>query len=304
MITTLGILAAFGTAACKSITDLGTKASTRRLDDIRNFTIQWTIPAIILTLACIAMNPSFLSHPIATLRTEVKDGFWTLLLVSGVLNVVAGYSYVRAFRLSDASLVAPVMLLTPILLLVTSRLMLGQEIPFAGIAGVLCAVGGSYQLARSVDGVSARAAYAAFFRDKGVRAMMLTACIWSVTNNFDKLGVQASSPLIWGAGMSIILAASGLMMFFFTGGEALTGRNLVYGVLPGASNSGMMLLQLYAITVIPVPYVIAIKRFSTVFTVIGGGVFFGEKIRERLMGTVITLVGVLVIAGEIFMQRG
>ncbi len=51
-----------------------------------------------------------------------------------------------------------------------------------------------------------------------------------------------------------------------------------------------------AISIGLVPYVIAIKRTSIVLSVIWGGLFFGERgIRQRLLGAVVMLAGVVCI---------
>ena len=60
-----------------------------------------------------------------------------------VLNVIAYYFFVRGFRLSDASVVAPLILIMPVLLLVTSPLMLSEHVPPLGELGVIFAVLGS-----------------------------------------------------------------------------------------------------------------------------------------------------------------
>ena len=55
--------------------------------------------------------------------------------------------------------------------------------------------------------------------------------------------------------------------------------------------------NMIAITYMLVVYVISIKRLSTVFSVLWGKLFFKEQnIRERLVGTLIMVAGVLLIA--------
>lgn len=53
---------------------------------------------------------------------------------------------------------------------------------------------------------------------------------------------------------------------------------------------------MYAITVVPVPFVIALKRTSVLMTVVMGGVHFKEKIGFRFVGVTIMFLGVLPIA--------
>jgi drug/metabolite transporter (DMT)-like permease len=84
---------------------------------------------LLLSFLCLVWYPSLLLQPAATFAALTRPDFWPLLLLDGVLNVIAYYLFVRAFRLSDASLVAPLILLTPVLLLVTSLLILSAHVP-------------------------------------------------------------------------------------------------------------------------------------------------------------------------------
>ena len=150
----LALFASLVTAICQSVTDLGTKAATRTADDRAILAAQWCAGAGLLSLACLVFYPGLLSAPRETLASLTKPEFWTLLVWSGALNVVAYVLYIRAFRLSDASLVAPLVLLTPVLMLVTSPIMTGERAPPMGMFGVLLTVLGVGLL--DVDGADGR----------------------------------------------------------------------------------------------------------------------------------------------------
>lgn len=56
------------------------------------------------------------------------------------------------------------------------------------------------------------------------------------------------------------------------------------------------LAQMTAVSLTLVPYVIAIKRTSTIMSTIAGRLIFKEKnIKERLLGVVIMVIGVVLI---------
>jgi uncharacterized membrane protein len=69
-----------------------------------------------------------------------------------------------------------------------------------------------------------------------------------------------------------------------------------YAALSGTANAVGNALLMYALTLLFVPYVIAIKRMSALFTVIVSGIILKENIRGRLVGTVIMLMGTVLIA--------
>jgi uncharacterized membrane protein len=71
--------------------------------------------------------------------------------------------------------------------------------------------------------------------------------------------------------------------------------DLRYALFAGATNAVGNASQMYALTVILVPYVIAIKRMSTLFTVVGASIVLQENIRGRLLGVTVMLVGAGII---------
>ena len=295
----LALFAALVTAVCQSVTDLGTKAATRDADDRAILAAQWVAGAALLTFACIVTYPNLLSAPAQTLAELTRPGFWALLAWSGALNVVAYALYIRGFRLSDASLVAPLVLLTPVLMLVTSPIMTGEQAPPMGAFGVLLTVVGVGLLdANQQNG--RRFNFAVFARDAGARSMIATAVIWSVTANIDKLGVNASTPLVWITAVTIVIAFCAAL-YWAAGRRAAPGAlSLRYAIGAGSAMAFGNTLQMWALTVLFTPYVIAIKRLSALFTVLASGHVLKEETGGRLFGAAVMLAGAVMIA----MARG
>lgn len=50
---------------------------------------------------------------------EIKPGFWSAILITAVLNIFAQWAWYTAFRKEEASLISPLRLLTPPLVLLT-----------------------------------------------------------------------------------------------------------------------------------------------------------------------------------------
>jgi drug/metabolite transporter (DMT)-like permease len=294
-IALLALIAAFVTALCQSATDLGTKAATRHADDRAILAAQWSAGAFMLVIACVIAYPGFLTAPLATLATVTQPGFLTLLAWSGALNVVAYFFYIRGFRLSDASLVAPLVLLTPVLMLITSPLMTGEQAPPMGMLGVLFTVLGVGLLdANRANGK--RFNFAVFAKDIGARYMLATATIWSVTANLDKLGVQASTPLIWIAAVTILIALCAIVYWAMGPRAAVRLSSLRYALLAGSAMAFGNTVQMWALTILFTPYVIAIKRLSALFTVLASGHVLKEETGGRFLGAAVMLLGAVMIA--------
>ena len=289
-----GIGAAVAAITCRSVTELGTKSAARVVDSRVIFTLHWMVPALLLSPITIILIP----WPSVTIQGD----FWWILSVDAPLTVLGSYLFIRSFQLSDASLVAPFSLLTPILLLGTSCLMLGESIPPLGIVGVLAVLVGSYQVARTAPGEFRGTGYRTLLKDAGVRSMTGAAVIWSVTSNLDKMGVAASSPLVWSVAISWTMFAAGLLMLLTLRADKMTSQ-VWRAVIPGIASTGTIVFQMWALTILPVAYVITLKRFSTIITVVAAKVMFGEEVGGRLLGSSIAFLGVLVVVLQLYLAR-
>ncbi len=291
----LALLAALFSALCQSVTDLGTKAATRMADDRAILAAQWSSAALLLAIACCVVYPGFLAAPVATMSALTQPGFGALLAWSGALNVTAYVFYIRGFRLADASLVAPLVLLTPVLMLVTSPIMTGEQAPPLGMVGVLFTVLGVGLLDANREN-GKRFNFSVFVKDVGARYMLATAAVWSITANIDKLGVKASTPLIWIASLCGVIALCSLA-FWAAGARQIPRLSaLRYAVLAGSAMSIGTAVQMWALTILFTPYVIAIKRLSALFTVLASSHVLKEETGGRLLGAAVMLAGAVMIA--------
>ncbi len=296
----LALFAALVTAVCQSVTDLGTKAATREADDRAILAAQWCAGAALLTAACLLAYPGLLTTPAQTFAALTRPGFSTLLAWSSALNIIAYFFYIRAFRLSDASLVAPLVLLTPVLMLVTSPLMTGEQAPPMGVIGVVLTVAGVGLLdanrATGGDKITSRFNFSVFARDPGARLMIATAAIWSFTANLDKLGVRASTPLIWIASLTLVIACFAVAYWLAAPRGEARLFSVRYALLAGAAMAFGNAVQMWALTILFTPYVIAIKRLSALFTVLASGRVLKEETGGRLLGAAVMRAGAVMIA--------
>lgn len=230
---------------------------------------------------------------------ELAPGFWTTLLAMGPLAALTLFLYVKALEHGDLSLAAPMLTVTPLFLLVTSPLMVGEFPRMAGIAGMLCIVAGSYVLNLSHLRGGLLEPFRALWRIKGVRYMLLVAFLWSVSANIDKIGLVRSSPMFW------IMCAFGVTTLWLTPVVwkfSRRGFSQVFEKPRELAATGFLeavtcICQMYALTMAIVPYVISVKRLSAVFAVVLGWLVLREGgVRERMAGAVLMVVGVFLIA--------
>lgn len=228
---------------------------------------------------------------------EITAGFFTALLVSGTLNILAVALYIKAFQHADLSLVAPLIAFTPLFLLLTSPLILGEMPGVRGLAGVAAIVAGAYVLNAHERGILAP--IKALVRERGSRYMLLAAFVFSITSNYDKIGVQSSSPFFWSfANGTYIMAGLFLLAFWKRRRQLGTVVKRAKRLAPiGTFVAFTVTAQMVAIELAFVAYVIALKRLSTLLSALWGWLILHERHpAERLAAAALMVAGAALIA--------
>ncbi|MGE4297631.1 MAG: EamA family transporter [Desulfovibrionaceae bacterium] len=278
---------ALGTALSQAAKDVLIKKNTR-------------CDGLVLCCAYCWMSTAMLLFGLAATGVpDIRPDFWVALGSSAALNSVALTLYFTAIRASDLSLTAPMLTFTPLFLLATSPLLVGEYPDAMGGAGIVCIVAGSYILHLKARRSGFLGPVRALVSERGPRLMLLVAFLWSIGANLDKIGVLNSSPLMWLCALygtiAAILTPFALVRIRRLGRAALPRLGQV-AVLSLFEASGLV-LQMLALTLTIVPYVIATKRLSGVFGVVFGSIFLGEKgVGERLAGASLMVAGVMCIA--------
>lgn len=275
------------TAVFRSLTDVAGKSGLKNIDE---YLVAWSL--FLFALPFIGILLFFTEIP------EIGRDFWLALLVGGSMNVVTNLLYMKAIKMSDLSITIPMTTFTPLFMLLTSPLIIGEFPNAYGIIGIVLIVTGSYILNFKEKKKGYLAPFKALFREKGPRLMLLVAFIWSITANFDKIGIQNSSVFFWAASVNAFIAVGFIpVVMTFSKNRArqlrknfstLSGIGFLHGL--------MIVFQMVAVSLTLVAYVISIKRTSAAISVLMGSLFFREKgLRERLAGVFIMLAGVVVI---------
>ena len=218
------------------------------------------------------------------------------LLLGGALNVLALFQFMRALQASDMSLAIPFVSFTPIFLLFTSPLLVGDMPNAQDMVGILCIVAGAYLLQIQSTDQGWLAPFKAIIQQSGPRRMLSVALIYSLTSNFDKIGVQNSSPLFWSLSITSMMTVGFLiMLYLFRRPNIPTPPTNSLGILIviGPFQTMGLLFHNTALSLGPVPSVIAVKRTSILFTVIWGIMFLREERgKERLTGAALMVIGI------------
>ncbi|MCQ1538107.1 EamA family transporter [Methanocalculus taiwanensis] len=222
------------------------------------------------------------------------------------INIIATILLYRALTRSDLSLCVPMLAFTPVFLLVTSFLILGEVPQPAGAIGMVLVAAGAYIL--HLDPVERGPAALAtpfrrLFSDRGVQSMLGVAFLFSISVNFDKQVVENSDPFFGSVLVFLLLALAFLSL------SALDRRRrkdavpatplrllLAYPAVGFVLVWEIVLINL-AYTMAIVPYVISVKRLAIVFSVLFGLLIFHEEFSwGRILGAIIMVAGAGMIA--------
>jgi len=230
-----------------------------------------------------SLNPAFLYAAIAT----------------SLLNVVAVIFYLKSLKITDVSLVVPLLSFTPVFLILTSFLILKEAPTKTGILGIVLIVLGSYILNfESLKFSKILAPFKKLFYTKGLIYMLIVAFLFSISANYDKLVVVNSDPVFGSAIVCFLISVLLIIISSFKKEDFFKEYRInfpKFGLVAVASVLSMVAINT-ALTLQIVPYVISVKRTSILFGVIYGFLLFKEKnIGQRFLGALIMFAGMVLI---------
>lgn len=282
------LLLSFITAICEASKDIFSKNSLTKSDV---YIVAWAYRLYAL--------PFLIPLYWVTKIPDVMPQFWWALVIGGGLNVLTTILYTKAIKYSDLSASVPMVAFTPLFLLLTSPIIVGEFPRAMGIVGVLLIVLGSYllNLRQAISGFFSP--FKAIVKEKGPRYMLMVAFIWSITSNIDKVGVKSSSPMFWAVTVNVFIALAMVPVVM-----SKSKRNLAQiinnskSLIPiGFFSAATLIFQMMAIELAMVAYVISIKRTSAIIVVIASYWIFKEKsMGYRLLGASVMVAGVMLIS--------
>jgi uncharacterized membrane protein len=239
-----------------------------------------------------------------TLTPRLPQLDWVFVfavLASSGLNVIAHLANTKALQKEDVSLVAPLLIFTPVFTLLVAAFTLGELPSWRGLIGVGLVLIGAYWLNRS-SGAGWLAPFKKLSLKPGVLLVLLAGLLWAVTPVFEKLAIQHTSPqnprlaafaveIIMVLLMTLPVMARGRRFFgkLTVHRRELLLAGLISGIAPvlGYSAFGLGL----------VGYVTTLFKLSTVLTVFWAACLLKEGgLAQRLPASLIMVVGAILIA--------
>lgn len=287
MIVETGILLAFGVALLKGVQSVYQRKNSLETDE---FITAWSSRVFGLPVLAVAL--------LYTGVPKIDFRYLFLLVPQSLVIAFTSILIAKAYKESEASIVTPMFALSPILVVGTSFLILGETLSITGIAGILLIALGTYVL--KLKGVNTvLEPFRKLSKERGVQLILVVILIYSVTANTDKIGVNMTSPVLWPLS---VYALSSLFMLPVMMKKSSNWKSQVKSswkplALLGGLGGLSIILQMTAFKMTLVTYVIAIKRFSIPLTVLISYILLNEKdeFSQKLVGSIIMVAGAVLI---------
>ncbi|GMF28001.1 unnamed protein product [Phytophthora lilii] len=277
-------------------------------DPLRKYLTKFMDPFMVVALRGLVQAPLFVLW--AALDSggrmpALNHLFWTSVCISGGINIITSYLYNRAIQISTLSATVPFLSFTPAFLVVVAFLVLGEVPTLSGVLGISIAMMGGFWLQGAKDEHASKDLLMdSSNASKGSMYMILVAFLWSISNAFDKIGVQNATPLVYGATIQVIVAVgSYILQRMRVGGEEIylpIGQEMKipwkFVILAGVTSVVAYYINLVATQHLEVSYVIAIKRSGCIWSVLMGRFLFRERnLRKKIPSILLMVLGVVCI---------
>lgn len=278
-------------AISKSLSEIVSKRNLNA--DIGYYTNAWALRFFALPLMAVGLL-------VFGLPNTIEQDFFIALFVSGPISIIASVLYMRGLQLSDLSIISPLSALSPLLLLITTPILVNELPSLLGFFGVVIVTFGVYILDIGKAGDGVLEPFKAIANEPGAKYIVGMLLLYSISAPMDKIGLEASSAIFYTSSLHMfsVLGLTPLVYFFGTDSlRDLTNTDIssvaTIGLLSGAAS----ILQMFAYGYTLVIYVSAIKRAGIIISVLSGGLFFDEPYTsQRAIGTCIIISGLLLIA--------
>lgn len=224
---------------------------------------------------------------------RVSGLLWGLILFRSLCEALAMVLLFVALERDDASRVMPITALTPLFIVLIEFLLTGRVPTVPGLLGIATIVGGAFFLMRGVKHETG------LYLSPGMLPMLLVTLLWSMTGVIHTMVTRQT-------GAGFYLGTCHILMFLLLLAYGCLWRRIPLrelARLPERGQLGIGLLasaslgvQMFAQSLAPLAsYVLALKRTSLIFGMLGSQWVLKEKIQQRIAPTVALTLGVILV---------
>jgi drug/metabolite transporter (DMT)-like permease len=217
------------------------------------------------------------------------------------LEIWAVILYVKAIRISPLNVTLPFLSLTPVFMILTGYVYLGEVIRPAQVVGIVFIAAGGYFVNIHTIKKGIFQPILAIGRERGSVYMIVVALLYSITSVLGKRAVILSDPVFFGVFYVAVVSAVMTPIVFMMGpspvkSAGLLKTNFWWVALLGLVGALGALTHFTAISMVEAATMQAVKRTSLLFGIVLGRFFFDEpRFGARLLGGFLMMIGVLCI---------
>lgn len=244
----------------------------------------------------VVLMPLAFSRPLPPLPLE----FWLWIALLIPLELLAALLYLRAIRDYPLALTLPYLAFTPVFVVATGWIVLGERVDAAGMLGILLVVFGSWLLNAQFRRLSWQALigpFLAIVENPGSRMMMSVAAIYALTSVGGKAAMQWLPADRFGPLYFVLVGGSIILMVAIQRPRAFAvlKRHPYAGAAAAVLSALMVVTHFLALELVETAYMIAVKRTSLLFGILYGALLFREPQLLRNL-----VAGGLMLAGLFF----
>lgn len=231
---------------------------------------------------------------------DLPGEFWFYILLLGVFDIFGNMFLVKSLSTVDLSVFGPLNAYKPIFAIFFSIFLLGEMPTLWGSLGVIVIISGSYFL--NYSGRRETNSIQSFFGNRGIIYRFLAIGLTAIAAVFSKKAILLSSPLTtliyWSViGWPISMLMVSKLKLNWKKELVQISKHKGYFVYLFLSFLALQFFTLLAFQSFFVGYSLALFQLSSVISVLFGVFFFKERnIRYRLLGSLVMVVGAILIA--------
>lgn len=229
---------------------------------------------------------------------QIAPEFYVAFFARIILDPVGIYLYNFSIQYYKISSVLPLLSFGPVFSYIVGILLLKEVPSTTATIGIGLVIVGVYLL-NLQKGKPLLDPFKEMYRNKGNLYVVIAAALWGILVPFFKLGGSSSSTLFYTGVSSLgVVIVFTLLILIFKRHELKHLKKLrQLGVFAGLGllDGTILLFRMIALETGKAAVVSALNRTSIIFGSIIGGIFFKEKIRDKILPTICMLIGVVLI---------
>jgi len=231
---------------------------------------------------------------------EVDPSFWWIISIDIPLLIFTSILLIKDEKIAPISTTLPLLSFTPVFLIFTSYLFLGELPNTYGIIGIFLIVAGAVLLKGEEVRKGLLFRLKNIFSNRASLYILIIAFIWSFNANFAKMAMQRSSVEFY---LFIVTLVEVIVMSVWMVSKHRSHfKKIISGHMPlliaGAVISAVAsILFLIGLETTFVSYAIAIKRAGLIVgsIIFGAAIFHEKNIKYRIAGALVMIIGITFI---------